>query len=145
MILCVDLTPFRKVRASVVVLQSNWCQKVFEISSWKPTYNFHDFNIELTRWRHTTQVNYEIRKVDLAHMILLLWGGQLVFQYYEFTISLRAIHFFPMANNKRNILSHPVVNAELSKLRQSSTSSKEFREVCDLVWWDCNSTNADTW
>jgi len=27
-----------------------------------------------------------------------------------------------------NILSHPIVNAELSKLRQASTSSKEFRE-----------------
>ncbi|KAF8639784.1 hypothetical protein AX17_001044 [Amanita inopinata Kibby_2008] len=27
-----------------------------------------------------------------------------------------------------NVLSHPVVNAQLSKLRQSSTSSKEFRE-----------------
>lgn len=37
-----------------------------------------------------------------------------------------------MANKKRNVLSHPVVNAELSKLRQSSTSPKEFREVGDF-------------
>jgi len=33
-----------------------------------------------------------------------------------------------MANSKLHILSHPVINAELSKLRQSSTSSKDFRE-----------------
>ncbi|KAF5333070.1 hypothetical protein D9611_002376 [Ephemerocybe angulata] len=30
--------------------------------------------------------------------------------------------------NTINILSHPLVNAELSKLRQTSTSAKEFRE-----------------
>ncbi|KAK0491099.1 armadillo/beta-catenin/plakoglobin [Armillaria novae-zelandiae] len=31
-------------------------------------------------------------------------------------------------SSKVNLLSHPIVNAKLSKLRQSSTSSKEFRE-----------------
>jgi len=37
-----------------------------------------------------------------------------------------------MANNI-NIISHPLVNAQLSKLRQSSTTAKEFREV-RLIW-----------
>lgn len=32
--------------------------------------------------------------------------------------------------NTLNVLSHPLVNAELSKLRKTSTSAKEFREVC---------------
>ncbi|KJA30065.1 hypothetical protein HYPSUDRAFT_32130 [Hypholoma sublateritium FD-334 SS-4] len=32
-----------------------------------------------------------------------------------------------------NVLSHPIINAELSKLRQASTSSKEFREGVETI------------
>ncbi|KAF8974345.1 armadillo/beta-catenin/plakoglobin [Flammula alnicola] len=34
---------------------------------------------------------------------------------------------------KVNVLSHPIINAELSKLRQSSTSPKEFREGIETI------------
>ena len=33
------------------------------------------------------------------------------------------------ASEKVHVLAHPVVNARLSKLRQTSTNGKEFREV----------------
>lgn len=32
-------------------------------------------------------------------------------------------------DNKLHVLSHPLIDAELSKLRQKSTNPKEFREV----------------
>ena len=32
-------------------------------------------------------------------------------------------------SSKIHVLSHPIINERLSKLRQSGTSSKEFREV----------------
>jgi uracil phosphoribosyltransferase len=35
--------------------------------------------------------------------------------------------------NTINIVSHPVINGELSKLRQSSTTPKEFREGVDTI------------
>jgi len=38
-----------------------------------------------------------------------------------------------MATQKVNILSHPLVNAELSKLRQTSTTPKEFREGVETI------------
>lgn len=34
-----------------------------------------------------------------------------------------------MSSPKLHVLAHPVVNARLSQLRQTSTNSKEFREV----------------
>jgi len=34
--------------------------------------------------------------------------------------------------SKLNILNHALVNAQLSKLRQASTTAKEFREVIAL-------------
>lgn len=34
-----------------------------------------------------------------------------------------------MADSKVNLVAHPIIKAELSKLRQASTSPKEFREV----------------
>jgi len=34
-----------------------------------------------------------------------------------------------------HVLSHPIVNAQLSKLRQASTTSKEFREGIDRISW----------
>jgi uracil phosphoribosyltransferase len=34
---------------------------------------------------------------------------------------------------KINVLSHPLVNTRLAKLRQVSTSSKEFREVTSIA------------
>lgn len=36
-------------------------------------------------------------------------------------------------SEKVHVLAHPVVNARLSKLRQMSTSGKEFREVGILL------------
>jgi len=38
-----------------------------------------------------------------------------------------------MAANKLNVLSHPLINAELSKLRQTSTTPKEFREGVETI------------
>ncbi|PPQ83300.1 hypothetical protein CVT25_004039 [Psilocybe cyanescens] len=38
-----------------------------------------------------------------------------------------------MAANKLNVLTHPLVNAELSKLRQESTTPKEFREGVETI------------
>ncbi|KAI0091881.1 UDP-N-acetylglucosamine 1-carboxyvinyltransferase [Irpex rosettiformis] len=38
-----------------------------------------------------------------------------------------------MASSKVHVLSHPLVNARLSKLRESSASSKEFREGIDEI------------
>ncbi len=35
-----------------------------------------------------------------------------------------------VASDKVHVLKHPLVNARLSKLRQMSTTGKEFREVC---------------
>lgn len=34
-----------------------------------------------------------------------------------------------MSESKLHILQHPVVNARLTKLRQTTTTGKEFREV----------------
>lgn len=34
---------------------------------------------------------------------------------------------------KRNVLSHPLVNARLSQLRLATTNAKDFREVCHRV------------
>lgn len=62
--------------------------------------------------------------VTLTHTYILNW-------IHEFPIS-SACHFItnPMvAGNKLNVLSHPLINAELSRLRDKSTSPKEFREV----------------
>ena len=42
-----------------------------------------------------------------------------------------------MATSKLHVLSHPIVNARLSKLRQASTSGKEFREVSRSVSAAC--------
>lgn len=41
-------------------------------------------------------------------------------------------------SDKVHVLSHPVINARLSKLRQSDASSKEFREVYDGAVKDCS-------
>jgi hypothetical protein len=38
--------------------------------------------------------------------------------------------------NKIHVLSHPVVTAKLSVLRQTTTSSKEFREVSKAALFD---------
>jgi len=38
-----------------------------------------------------------------------------------------------MSNTKVNVLSHPVVNASLSKLRQKTTTPKEFREGINQI------------
>ncbi|KAF9534161.1 armadillo/beta-catenin/plakoglobin [Crepidotus variabilis] len=38
-----------------------------------------------------------------------------------------------MSSKLLNVLDHPLVNAELSKLRQKNTSSKEFREAVDTI------------
>jgi len=38
-----------------------------------------------------------------------------------------------MSSSKLNVLSHPVVNAALSKLRQTKTGPKEFREGIHLI------------
>lgn len=35
-----------------------------------------------------------------------------------------------MSESKLHVLQHPVVNARLTKLRQATTTGKEFREVC---------------
>ncbi|KAH9482367.1 Uracil phosphoribosyltransferase [Psilocybe cubensis] len=46
---------------------------------------------------------------------------------------LYVAYLVPMAASKLNILNHPLVNAELSKLRQESTSAKEFREGVETI------------
>ena len=38
----------------------------------------------------------------------------------------------PFSLDGLHIISHPLVNAKLSLLRQASTSPKEFREVCPI-------------
>ncbi|KAF8165197.1 armadillo/beta-catenin/plakoglobin [Crassisporium funariophilum] len=38
-----------------------------------------------------------------------------------------------MANGKLNVLSHPLIGAELSKLRQATTTAKEFREGVEHI------------
>ncbi|CAA7259907.1 unnamed protein product [Cyclocybe aegerita] len=38
-----------------------------------------------------------------------------------------------MPNGKVNVVSHPLINAELSKLRQSSTTPKDFRQGVDTI------------
>lgn len=38
-----------------------------------------------------------------------------------------------MPESKLHVLQHPVVNARLSKLRQTTTTGKEFREVRRFV------------
>jgi uracil phosphoribosyltransferase len=38
-------------------------------------------------------------------------------------------------SGKLNLISHPLVNAELSKLRLANTPPKDFREVGDSDFW----------
>jgi len=78
---------------------------------------------------------------DHFYMFLIDWHAYLCkspAMYGSWSLSCayfeqdRHSFFWPLTStmaNTINIVSHPIINGELSKLRQSSTTAKEFREV----------------